>query len=93
MDSPATREIQSRVLRALADHGQRAVAEAAGISETRLSRWKSGDAAGGGLHLSEVASALAALRLAVVDAAGGETVTVTREEYDALRTLARRALG
>lgn len=92
MAADSARKIESTVMRALADGRQVAVSDATGITQTRLSRWKSADGGqGGGLHLSEVADVMEALGLAVIETAG-ETVTVAREEYEALRVLAMRAL-
>lgn len=84
-----SRQVESAILRALAEHGQSKVAEATGISETKLSRFKSD----GGLCLAEVAHLLAALGIAVYDACSVEVATLPREELNALRTLARRALA
>ena len=92
MNVESARKIEAAILRAFADRGQRPVSEACDISESRLSRWKSGDMAGGGLHLAEVVKVLAALGLVTIEADGGELVTLARDEYQALTVLARKAL-
>lgn len=93
MSAETARNIESEILRALAERGQSATASSAGITPTRLSRWKRTGSDGGGLFLSEVAEVLAALGMIVVDTTDSETVTVQRDELDALRVLARRALA
>jgi hypothetical protein len=90
--SDNARKIESAVLRALAERTQRNAAEAAGLSESRVSRFK-GEGADGGLHLPEVAALLAALGLCVIDGDAKELATLPRDEYEALRVLARRALA
>lgn len=87
------RQIETALLRALADTGQTDVARMAGISDTRLSRFKNAAPDGGGLQLPEVAAVVAAMGLSIVGAAPGDLVTVTRAEYDALRTLAAKGLA
>ena len=84
-----TRQVESAILRALAEQGQSTVAESTGLSETKLSRFKSD----GGLCLQEVAKLLTTLNLAVIDTGSKEVVTIAREEFDALRVLSRRALA
>lgn len=92
MTAEKANKITTTVLRALADRSQTATATAADITESRLSRWKNADDNGGGLHLSEVARVMAALGLAVVETEA-DLIAVTREEYDALKTLARKSLA
>ena len=41
MSEPVAQAIQTAILRALAECGQSAAAAGAGISDTRISRWKS----------------------------------------------------
>ena len=84
-----SRQVESAILRALAEQGQSTVAQATGISETKLSRFKSD----GGLCLQEVAMLLTTLGLAVFDTGSVEVATLPREELNALRVLARRALA
>ncbi|HEY4530941.1 MAG TPA: CII family transcriptional regulator [Luteimonas sp.] len=83
-----SRQVEAAILRALADKGQSKVAEATGISETKISRFKSD----GGLSLHEIAGLLSGLGLAIIDTGNTEVATIPREEFDALRVLARRAL-
>jgi hypothetical protein len=83
------RQVESAILRALAEHGQATVAGATGISETKLSRFMSD----GGLSLSEVSILFTSLGLAVFDTGNAEVATVPREELNALRILARRGLA
>lgn len=77
-------------MRSLADHGQDVVAERAGISACRLSRWKNSAGDGGGLHMAEVSAVLAAMNLTIVDCRASDMVSIPRAEYVALRTLARK---
>jgi hypothetical protein len=88
-----SRSIESALVRGLSETGLRPVMEQTGISETRLSRFRSGAGDGGGLHLSEVAAVLAAMDLALIDCRPSDLVSVPRAEYDALVTLSRKALG
>ena len=92
MTVESARKISATILRSFADSGQRPISEATDISESRLSRWKSGDQMGGGLHMDEVARVLDALGLAVIDANAGELVTLSKDEHQALTVLARKAL-
>jgi hypothetical protein len=86
------RSVETLLLRSLADHGQDVVAERAGISPTRLSRWKNAASDGGGLQLPEVAAVLGAMDLTIVDCRPSDMVTVPSAYLDALILLARRAL-
>jgi len=86
------RTVETVLLRALADYGQLEVARAAGISDTRLSRFKNAAADGGGLQLPEVAAVIAALGLSIVDSRPSDMVAMPAAEADALRVLARKAL-
>lgn len=86
------RKTESAVLRALARKTQVAAARESGLSDVRVSRFVSDSPDGGVLRLGEVAALLAALGLVVVDSDAREVVTLPREELDALRTLARKAL-
>lgn len=88
--APDARMNETQLLRSLADHGQEAVAERAGLSPTRLSRWKNAASDGGGLQLPEVSAVLAAMNLVIVDCRASDMVSIPRAEYEALRTLARK---
>lgn len=90
--SPEARNVLAAILRSLERGSQGEIAAAAGLSETRLSRFKNSDLEGGGLHLPEVAAVLAAAGLQVVPAIAGEKQEVATAELDALRLLARKAL-
>jgi len=82
------RDIERTILRVLADRGQSATASTAGVSETRMSRWKSESENGGGLNLEETSRVLHALGLRIVaDEAG--TVTMSAASYAALHVLLR----
>jgi hypothetical protein len=91
--SGGARNAETTILRALSDAGQVAVAQAIGISETKLSRWKNSAPDGGGLHMQEVAAALDAMGLSVIDARPSDLITISRSEYDALRTLAAKGIA
>ena len=82
-------KIQSLILRRLAQEGQRRTADAIGVNDSQLSRFTGGDA---GLKFDQLCQMLAELGLTVVQSAGGETVTITAEKYNALRVLAREGL-
>jgi hypothetical protein len=85
-----TRSVEHEVLSAMAEIGQKQASAASGISETRLSRWKSSSPEGGGLTLAEVASVLGALGLSVVPAGASGVVAMPAEEFAALHVLLRR---
>lgn len=86
--------IEATFLRALAEHGQSAAASATGVSESRLSRWKNADSSqGGGLLLREVAALIDELGLYLGRATDADVVVVSRDDYEAIKTLARRALA
>lgn len=87
------RNVETLLLRTLADVGQVQVAARAGISDTRLSRFKNAAQDGGGLQLPEVAAVIAAMGLAVIDTRPSDVVSMPTAEVEALRTLARKALG
>ncbi len=82
------RDLERAILRALADRGQSVTASTAGVSETRMSRWKSESESGGGLNLEETARVLHALGLRIVaDEAG--MVTMSAQSHAALHVLLR----
>lgn len=89
MSAADARSIETEILRALADRGQGAIADAAGISETRLSRWKNHADTGGGLDLEETSRVLAMLGLRVVPAVVGSTMLVNADTWRALHILLR----
>lgn len=89
MNTATAREIETEILRALAERGQCTTADNAGISETRLSRWKGRSDVGGGLDLEETSRVLASLGLRVVPAADGATVNVNADAWHALHVLLR----
>lgn len=93
MNENSARKIESVILRSLSDRNQSETAAAVGISGVKLSRWtRANTGEGGGLHLPEISTLLAALDLCLLESSQGEMVTIPRDEYDALRTLARRLL-
>lgn len=79
--------VESLLLRALASVGQRTVADAVGGDETLISRFASGSR---GLHINQMGPALDAMRLKLVPS---DSVSIPLSELEALRTLARKALG
>lgn len=79
--------VESMLLRGLASVGQRTVADAIGGDETLVSRFASGTR---GLHIGQIGPAFAAMGLKIVPA---DSVNVPLSELQALRTLARKALG
>ncbi|GAQ30238.1 hypothetical protein SAMD00023378_3921 [Ralstonia sp. NT80] len=85
------------VMRRIAQHTQKAVAEAIGVEPSNFSRFHNGR--GHGLQLKKFCELLAFLgvdlsQLAEADEAApaADMVTITRAQYDALRTLAIQAL-
>lgn len=86
------------VMRRIAQHTQKAVAEAIGVEPSNFSRFHNGR--GHGLQLKKFCELLAFLgvdlSLLADDDAGAapttEMVTITRAQYDALRTLAMKGL-
>lgn len=76
------REIESLILRRLSSVGQRQVAEAVGISESTVSRWKEGE-------IERWSKVLALLGLQVVP---DEARCHPAEYIESLQTLARRCL-
>lgn len=68
------RKIESLLLQALANVGQKQVAEACGISESTVSRWKDGD-------LARTAASLVAMGLKVVPE---DAETIRAEDLQAL---------
>lgn len=91
MIAATARDIEAALLRALAERGQAAAASALGISESRISRFKTAGEQGGGLHLREIADLFATLGVGVV-ASVGTVEFMTHEKAAALRLLAREAL-
>lgn len=87
MTDEIARDIERMVLRHLAEHGQSATAEAAGVSETRLSRFKG--EGNGGLDLTELARVLAVLQLRLVPSDVDGVMTIPRETFEALHVLVR----
>ena len=70
-------------------HKGKEVAEAIGHAESYISRLKSGEAA---IKLSELQPFFEAIGLKLM-ACDGESVTIPKEKYDALRLLAKEALS
>ncbi|MBA8886132.1 DNA-binding phage protein [Dokdonella fugitiva] len=89
MSEPGAQAIQTAILRALAERGQSAVAAETGISDTRVSRWKSCAPDGGGLDILETARVLSALGLTVVPLDPDGMVVVPVSTHSALHVLLR----
>ncbi|ADE14303.1 hypothetical protein Nhal_1135 [Nitrosococcus halophilus Nc 4] len=68
---------------------QNTISEKTGLSTTQVNRIVSGKA---GIGLGKVVLFLYALGYEVIEREG-EMISVPREEYEAMRTLARKALG
>lgn len=84
------RDFEVLVLRRVAQETQVRLASSLGYSTTQMSRVMSGTA---GMPLADVGAMLEALGLAVVHAGDEGTVTITADEYQALRTLAVKGLS
>jgi transcriptional regulator with XRE-family HTH domain len=80
--------LQTLVLRRLASVKHKAVAEALGTDESKVSRIASGER---GINLERLEAFLRELGLVVVEV-GGNAVTIPAEKYRALQVLAREAL-
>lgn len=89
MDAPATHKIQSMLLRAIAQKGQRHTAESIGVHESALSRFLAGD---GGLKLDQICRLFVFLGIEPEYVGDGETTVIKAEHLRALRVLARAAM-
>lgn len=78
----------SLLLKRLAIVGQTKVAEVTGIDHTLISRFVSGER---GLRIDQIQPVMAALGLVLVEA-NGETRTISADEHEALKLLARKGL-
>ena len=76
---------ESLLLRKVAVVHQNVVATAIGLDKTLVSRIFSGDR---GIAIHELGALLGALGLAITET-DGESVTISRERYESLRSLAR----
>lgn len=89
---------ESVVMRRIALHTQKVVAEAIGVEPSNFSRFK--NSSGHGLQLKKYCELLAFLGIDLsqligeeaTDATSDETVTIPRAQFEALRTLAKQAL-
>ncbi|QBQ54942.1 hypothetical protein [Nitrosococcus wardiae] len=81
-----TRKMRSLVLQRVAEKGQKRIAERIESTVTRISRFFSGN---GGLTLDEVIETLDENDLKVVDK---DAITISAEEYAALKLFARKGL-
>lgn len=77
------------MLQRIAMASQAEISRQTGIEKTSVHRIVCGER---GVLLDEMQAFLGALNLAVIEADGGDTVTVPAAEYQALLTLARKAL-
>lgn len=84
--SAPTSNIESMLLRRLAQVHQKTVAEAIGSDETHVSRFASGER---GLRIHQLGPALDSLGLKLVDASD---VTVDAKYLESLRNLAMRGI-
>jgi len=82
-------KLEARILRAAALLGQQAIQRAIGANPSSVSRILSSQR---GVHIHEIEGFLAALGMRVVDSDSDGFITLTREEYRALKTLALKAL-
>lgn len=80
---------ESDLLRRIAMTHQNVIAERTGMSDSQVNRIVSGQS---GLTLGKVVPFLHAIGYEVIEREG-DRVNVPRDEYDAMRTLARKALG
>ena len=81
--------MQSLILRAIAQKGQRQSADAIGIHESALSRFLAGE---GGLKMDQICDLFAFLEIQPEYLGDGETTVIKAEHLRALRVLARVAM-
>jgi hypothetical protein len=89
MEPPATHKIQSLILRAVAQKGQRRTAESIEVHESALSRFLAGE---GGLKLDQICRLFVFLEIQPEYLGDGETTVIKAEHLRALRVLARVAM-
>lgn len=89
MEIPSSHKMQSLILRAMAQKGQRAAADAIGIQESAMSRFLAGD---GGLKINQICDLFAFLDIQPEYLGDGEKTTIKAENLKALRILARAAM-
>ncbi|WP_144409779.1 CII family transcriptional regulator [Cupriavidus basilensis] len=83
--------LESMVLNRVAPMTQKRVAELIGVEPTNFSRFLNNS--GHNLPFAKVCQLLDVLELDVVAPGDGSTVCLPREEYEALKCLAKKALG
>ncbi|MDQ6988486.1 MAG: hypothetical protein Q9M19_01290 [Mariprofundaceae bacterium] len=82
-----SRHIESAILRKVAEIGNTTIGERVGHDKSWVSKKTAPDA------LQSITTFIAALDLQLVDvSATGGVITITTEEHEALKTLARKAL-
>lgn len=89
MEPNASQRMQSLILRAIAQKGQRQSADAIGVHESALSRFLAGD---GGLKLGQLCELFSYLEIQPEYLGDGEKTTIKAEHLKALRILARAAM-
>ena len=88
--SAQARNLETAIRERLSRIGQKAVSEASGVDRTKICRMLNAEHRAG-LTIDELGGFLEALGLTVIES-DGELVQLPREEYDALRTFARKGL-
>lgn len=85
MNSAIANTTESLILRKAAEVGQKSIVDSMGYDASTVSRMVSSKT---GVHINELELFLKPLNLKIIEC-DGETVTMPRDRYEALRTLAR----
>lgn len=84
-----SQQIKTAVLRGLGNVNQGDVAKLLSIDDSQLSRFKEGVTK---FSFDQLCTLLSAINLTTVEKEGGETVTISRDEYRAMRFFAKRGI-
>lgn len=88
MNTKTTNNTHLMLLQRVAEVGQRSLVDALQRDPSYVSRFFSGKS---GLHINELEHVFSTLGLRVIQCEG-ETVTLDKEEYEALRVLAKKGI-
>lgn len=87
-----SQQVQSLLLKSIGNISGKTLGDLIGCDPSKISKFSAG-AQGGAMNLDELSNMLPALNLALVECEGGATITIPLDEYKALVTFARKALG
>ncbi len=88
MNKPITNKTHQLLLQRVAEKSQAAVANAIGRDVSTVSRFFSGQ---GGIHIDEMEDLFDVLGLKIIECEG-DIVSLPKEHFEALRTIARRGI-